>query len=154
MESNGISTFHGAARFVDRNIVEVDGELLEGQHFLIATGAKPRPLFAPGVEYVIDNAEFMELEELPKRILFVGGGYISFEFAHIAARAGSEVTILDRGNRPLKAFDPDLVDRLIERSRAAGIEIQLELELKSIKKAAATRSTARRPRCRARSARL
>lgn len=52
--------------------------------------------------------------------------------AHIAARAGSEVTILDKGNRPLKGFDPDLVDKLLERSRMAGIEIRLKTELKSI----------------------
>lgn len=134
LEDNGVATFHATARFVDRNAVDVEGERLEARHILVATGAKPRPVDAPGGEHLIDNAKFMELEELPKRILFVGGGYISFEFAHIAARAGSEVCVIDRGNKPLKAFDPDLVDKLIERSRAAGVEINLETQLKSIEK--------------------
>ena len=115
LEENGVTTFHGSANFLNENTVEVGGETrLQGRYFLIATGARPRPLDVPGVEHLIDNAAFMELDDLPKRILFVGGGYISFEFAHIAARAGSEVTIIDRGARPLKAFDPDLVDKLVE----------------------------------------
>jgi len=66
----------------------------------------------------------MELPELPRRILFVGGGFISFEFAHIAARAGSTVTIIDRGERPLRNFDPHLVDLLVARSSRVGIEIR------------------------------
>ena len=65
----------------------------------------------------------MELPALPRRILFVGGGFISFEFAHIAARAGSTPVILDRGPRPLKAFDPDLVELLISRGGEVGIEL-------------------------------
>jgi glutathione reductase (NADPH) len=49
------------------------------------------------------------LEELPPRIVFVGGGYIAFEFAHIAARAGARVQVLHRGARPLEKFEADLV---------------------------------------------
>jgi len=88
----------------------------------------------PGAEQIIDNARFMELDELPKRILFVGGGYISFEFAHIAARAGSEVCIIDRGARPLKAFDADLADKLVERGRTAGIDFRSRTVPKSVAK--------------------
>ncbi|MEH6759300.1 MAG: NAD(P)/FAD-dependent oxidoreductase [Parasphingorhabdus sp.] len=69
-----------------------------------------------------------------KKILFVGGGFISFEFAHIAARAGSDVQIIDRGERPLKGFDPDLVDKLLERSKEAGIEVVKKTSLISIAK--------------------
>ena len=81
----------------------------------IATGARPRPLDLPGHEHLVDSTGFLDLPELPRRILFVGGGFISFEFAHIAARAGSTPVILDRQPRPLKAFDPDLVDLLIDQ---------------------------------------
>lgn len=86
----------------------------------------------PGAEHVIDNASFMELEDLPHRILFIGGGYISFEFAHIAARAGSSVFIADHGARPLKGFDPDLVDRLVAHSRWLGIDVRMDTKLGSI----------------------
>jgi glutathione reductase (NADPH) len=79
-----------------------------------------------------DSTEFLSLEALPKRILFVGGGFVSFEFAHIVARAGAEPVIVDRGTRPLNAFDPDLVEMLIERSAAVGVDLQRETEIVSI----------------------
>lgn len=135
LDDSGVKTLHGAVLFVGSNALEVNGERLEAGHILIATGAIPRPLDIPGAEHLTNSTEFMELEELPKRILFVGGGYVSFEFAHIAARAGSEVHIIDRGERPLGAFDPDLVDRLVERSRAAGIDVHPKTELTWIEQA-------------------
>jgi len=129
---NGIVTFHGEAHFIDHKSVEVDDAALEGRYILIATGAKPRNVEVPGAEYLIDSTQFMELEALPERILFVGGGFISFEFAHIAARAGSTVHIIDHGARPLKAFDPDLVDKLIQRTENIGIEFHPRSELRTI----------------------
>ncbi len=132
LEKNGVKTFHGTARFVDKTAVEVDGERLEGRYILIATGAKPRPLDVPGAEHIIDSTRFLELQELPNRILFVGGGFISFEFAHIAARAGSDVTVIDHGDRPLKAFEPDLVERLIERGNSVGIGFNAKTDLQSV----------------------
>ncbi|MHA6347655.1 dihydrolipoyl dehydrogenase family protein [Roseivivax sp. CAU 1761] len=129
----GVRTLHGRARFTgeDRIAVEGHGEIVF-RHALIATGAAPRPLEFPGAERLIDSTGFLNLAALPRRIVFVGGGYISFEFAHIAARAGAQVTILDRGARPLKSFDPDLVDMLLERSRAAGIEIVAEAAIERV----------------------
>ena len=75
------------------------------------------------------------------RIVFVGGGYISFEFAHIAERAGARVTILHRGKQPLEHFDPDLVNRLVQRSRDIGIDIRLQVSVRSIDKSSSTSST-------------
>jgi glutathione reductase (NADPH) len=65
----------------------------------------------------------METEKLPERIIFIGGGYISMEFSHIARRAGSEVTILHRSESLLRHFDTDMVNLLIKASEAAGIKI-------------------------------
>jgi glutathione reductase (NADPH) len=121
LATSGVATLHGTATFVSPTALVVDGEVHESRRFLIATGAKPRPLEFAGAEHVIDSTAFMELDDLPDRIVFIGGGFVSFEFAHIAARAGASVTILDRGPRPLKAFDPDLVELLIARSAAIGI---------------------------------
>ena len=124
LEKNGVETLHGAARFVNENTIELeDGAKIQAKTILIASGSKPRSVTEPGAEYLIDSTGFLELETLPKRILFVGGGYISFEFAHIARRAGSEIVIIDRGTRQLEQFDPDLVDMLAARSREIGIEI-------------------------------
>ncbi len=137
LDKNGTQTLNGAARFVNDNTIELEGgDRLQAKKFLIATGAKPRLVEEPGAEYLIDSTGFLELENLPRRILFVGGGYVSFEFAHIARRAGSEVIIIDRGQRQLEQFDPDLVDLLAARSREIGIEIVNETELIAIEKTA------------------
>ncbi len=131
---NGIDTLHGVARFTDKNSIEIGGILYEATHFLIATGARPRPLDFPGHEHLVDSTDFLDLEVLPPRILFVGGGFISFEFAHISARAGSAPVIIDRGARPLKGFDPDLVELLITRGEGVGIDLQRSTTITAIKK--------------------
>lgn len=124
LASHGVTTLHGQARFLDKSHVDIAGTTVEARHYLIATGAHPRPLDFPGSEDLIDSTGFSNLDALPARILFVGGGFISFEFAHIAARAGSSPTVIDRGPRPLKGFDRDLVELLIERSAQAGIAVR------------------------------
>ncbi|MEO5723013.1 MAG: NAD(P)/FAD-dependent oxidoreductase, partial [Ilumatobacteraceae bacterium] len=129
---NGVETFHGTAAFTDANRVEIGGGTYESTHFLIATGARPRPLEFPGAEHLIDSTEFMDLAELPARIVFIGGGFISFEFAHIAARTGSRPVIIDRGPRPLKGFDPDLVELLITRGSDVGIDVRRDTVVTSI----------------------
>ena len=124
LASNGVATLHGTATFTSPSTIDVAGTVYEPRHVLIATGARPRPLGFPGADRVIDSTEFLHLKSLPKRIVFVGGGFISFEFAHIAARVGSTVTIIDRGDRPLRGFDPDLVALLVARSAAVGIDVR------------------------------
>jgi glutathione reductase (NADPH) len=131
----GIEVFHARARFSGAQSVQVGDEVLEGRYVHIAAGAKPADLPIPGAERLTTSDQFLEVDELPDRIVFVGGGFISFEFAHVAARAGARVTILHRGPRPLVHFDPDLVDRLVHGTRALGIEIQLETEVTAVETA-------------------
>ncbi len=111
----GIEAFHGRARFTGRKTIEVDGQILEPRHVLIATGARPVPLTFPGAEHLIPSDQFLELAQLPERIAMVGGGYIAAEFSHIAARAGAKVTVLQRADRMLTQFDPELVGWLMEK---------------------------------------
>jgi glutathione reductase (NADPH) len=134
MVKAGIATFHGRARFVGPRTVQVGSEQLEGRAVVIATGARPATIGLPGAEHVIFSDQFLELDELPRRIAFVGGGYISFEFAHVAARTGAQVTILHRGARPLEGFDPDLVEQLVQRSRKLGIDLRLKAAVERIDK--------------------
>jgi glutathione reductase (NADPH) len=119
----GIETLHGRARFVDRQRLDVDGQRIEADDIVIATGAKPRPLAIPGSEHVVTSAEFLDLDELPERICFVGGGYVGLEFAHLAAHAGAEAHILTRGDRVLEHFDRGLVAELVEAARGKPIEV-------------------------------
>ncbi|WP_395156555.1 dihydrolipoyl dehydrogenase family protein, partial [Ilumatobacter sp.] len=132
LTGNGVDTMHGTATFTGTNSLDIDGVSYTADHFLIATGARPRPLDFPGTDHLIDSTAFLDLVELPKRILFVGGGFISFEFAHIAARAGTRPTIIDHGPRPLKGFDPDLVDLLVDRSTQAGIDTRTDTSIVSV----------------------
>jgi glutathione reductase (NADPH) len=133
----GIAAFHGRARFSGSTTVQVGKETLEGRYVVIATGEAPADLGIPGAEHLTTSDQFLELNELPRRILFIGGGYIAFEFAHIAALAGSQVTVLHRGPRPLALFDPDLVDQLVERTRELGTDLHLETEATGIEKISA-----------------
>ena len=142
-EKAGIIPFHGRAQFIGSNRLIVKSKIndtesgdtiLNAKHILIATGAKPMKLNVPGEEYVITSDQFLEYtgEHLPEKIVFVGGGYISLEFAHVVARAGAKVTILHRGKRPLEHFDPDLVNQLMQRSQDMGIDFYLNSEVEKI----------------------
>ena len=130
----GIAAFHGRARFVGPTTVQLGEETLEARFVVIAAGMVPVDLKIPGAEHATTSDQFLELNKLPRRILFVGGGYIAFEFAHVAARAGSQVTVLHRGPRPLALFDPDLVDQLVERTRELGIDVHLGTKAIGIEK--------------------
>jgi glutathione reductase (NADPH) len=130
----GIVMFHGRARFVDRTAIQVGDETLVGRHVVVATGAQPASLHIPGEDLLTTSEQFLDLDALPRRIIFIGGGYISFEFAHVAARAGAAVQILHRGARPLGKFDPDLVDQLIQATRDFGIDVRLNTAVEALEK--------------------
>jgi glutathione reductase (NADPH) len=89
----------------------------------------------PGHEHLVTSEQFLELDALPERLVFVGGGYISMEFAHISVRAGTQVTVLQRGAQPLPLFDPDLVNQLTERTRELGVDLRVATEVARIEKA-------------------
>ncbi len=125
-EAAGIDAYHGRAHFISLRELEVNGETLEADHITIATGAAPMDLGVPGADLVITSDDWLNLEEMPKRTVFIGGGFISFEFAHIANAAGSEVTVLDRGKRPLEPFDPDLVGAMVGAAKKRGITVRAE----------------------------
>ena len=116
----------GTARFTGVDKLEVGAETLTARYFVIASGAEPAPLGIPGQDQIITSDDFLDLESLPTRIAFVGGGYIAFEFAHLSRQAGSNVTILHRGKRPLEQFDADITDQLLAHTRRIGIDISTQ----------------------------
>ena len=129
----GIETFHGAARFVAEDRLVIGEREVAAKHVVIATGATPRALGIPGEAHVITSTEFMELDELPRRIVFIGAGYISLEFSHLAHQAGSKVTVLGRG-MTLPSFEQALVERLLEHMRQIGIDLHLDYSVSAIEK--------------------
>jgi glutathione reductase (NADPH) len=130
----GIDAYHGWARFTGRNSLDIEGQAIEADHIVLATGAEPVTLGIPGEEHLVDNEGFMALQTLPKRIVMVGGGYIAAEFSHIAARAGAKVTVLQHDKRMLTQFEPELVAWLMESFKGLGIDVRTETSVESIEK--------------------
>ena len=133
-KKNGITTFHGEPKFIAENQLKIGDDIIEANKIVIATGATPRELTILGAEHALSSDNFLELEELPKSILFIGGGYIAFEFAHIAARSGSKVTILDMEATSLPHFDKDIVQHLVEATKELGIELVMSTKVTELKK--------------------
>lgn len=130
----GVELYEGSPKFVSEAALEVNGEQLAARHFHIATGAKPAKLPIEGAEHLITSDEFLSLSQLPKSIVFVGGGYVSFELAHVAARFGAKVTILHSDEHPLPVFDQDSVKTLLSASDEAGIKVVLNAAAAKIEK--------------------
>ena len=144
-----INTFHGTAKFENTNEITIldnstdinksgiDKKKIYGKKIVIASGSKPTDLLIQGTEHILTSDQFLSLvqDNLPEKIIFIGGGFISFEFAHVAARAGvKEITILHKGPRPLSNFDPDLVDLLLDKSKAVGINVKLNTTIEKVEK--------------------
>ena len=122
----GVATLHGIAHFTSTWAMEIAGERHTAEAFLLATGALPMPLGIEGEELLVDSERFMELERLPERVAFIGGGFVSFELSGIAAAAGARAVIVHRSATPLKEFDPDLVALLVAQYAEQGIEVRLD----------------------------
>jgi glutathione reductase (NADPH) len=130
---DGIVTFQGSARFAGPSDLDVSGTMLTATRaIVVAAGARPADLTIEGREHLASSDRFLDLPSLPASIALVGGGYISFEFAHVAARSGARVTIVHRDDRPLAEFDPGLVQSLVARTRALGVDVRLNTEVRAI----------------------
>ena len=130
----GIEAIHGMASFAGPDTVTVEDRAIRGRAILIATGACPAPLDFPGAVHAVTSDGFLELEQLPNRIVMIGGGYIAAEFSHIAARAGVHVTVLQRAPRMLPHFDADLVGWLMKKFEAIGIDVRTDNTVTAIER--------------------
>ncbi len=134
LEKRGIKMYHQSPKFLDEKTLSVEGKTVTAKKIVIATGNKPRKLKIPGRELPIISDDFLELEELPESIIFIGAGYIGMEFAHIAARCGVEVSMIDVESRILSNFDGDMADYLQEASEELGINFIFDAEVEAIEK--------------------
>jgi glutathione reductase (NADPH) len=132
----GIEPLEGEARFVAPDAVAVAGRSLSAKHILIATGASPAVPKIEGAALLSTSDDYLSMTEVPARLVLLGGGYISFECAHIAARAGAAVTILHANDHPLAQFDQDLVARLVAHSRHCGIDVRLGCKATALRREA------------------
>lgn len=130
----GIKTIHGTATFVDAHHLKVNDEELAADQFIVATGQRSAILDIEGKEHLKTSTDFLALSHMPKRMTFIGGGYIAFELATIANAAGADVTIIQHDDRPLKAFDEDLVKEMVKQLEERGITVQLNTDVQKVEK--------------------
>ena len=128
------TVFRGTAKFIDDKTVEVNGEQLTGDNIVIATGSKPRPLSMPGSEFMITSNEVLSEDTLPDEVVFIGGGVIALEFAHVYARAGSKVTILEVTPQLLPRMDADAVNVIKAETERLGVTVKTGVDVKKVEK--------------------
>ena len=119
-DNNGVERVYEYARFVDPHKVEVAGERYTAPHILIATGGHALYPNIPGSEYGITSDGFFELDEVPKRTAVIGAGYIAVEVAGVLNALGSDTHLFVRKDRPLRTFDKDIVDVLVDEMAKSG----------------------------------
>lgn len=130
--NSGVSLFEGHARIVDAHTVEVNGQRHSTERILIATGGWPQIPDIPGREHAISSNEAFFLEQLPKRVLVVGGGYIAVEFASIFHGLGAQTSLLYRGDLFLRGFDGAVREHLREELSKKGMDLQFNADIASL----------------------
>lgn len=119
----------GTASVIDNSTVEVNGERIEYNYLIVATGSRPRlfplPGFAEGYanKTVVTSDDVLSLKEIPKRFTVIGGGVIGVEFASLYASLGSQVTIVQGVDRILEILDKDISIEITKLLKAAGVQI-------------------------------
>jgi len=134
-EKKGIEMFHKSPAFISPNVLKVGDVEITAANIVIATGLVPRKLDIKGSKHLKVSDDFLSLKKLPKKLIFIGAGYIGLEFAQMASRAGSKVIVMDHGERPLGAFDSDLACTIEKVSKDLGIKFIFNSDIISIKKA-------------------
>ena len=132
LQNSGVSIITGKAQVLDAHNVAVKGKEFSAQRILIATGGWPFVPDIPGKQHIVTSNDMFFLEQLPKRIIIVGGGYIAVEFAGILNGLGVETTICHRGHKLLSGFDGDLCDFLAHEMTKKGIKFLFNTDIEAV----------------------
>ncbi len=132
---------HKVEVFAERAVVTgphsvrlASGREITAKYILIATGAWPAMPDFPGVEHCISSNEVFHLEQQPRCLMVVGGGYIAMEFAGIFNALGSEVTVVNRTDRILRSYDDQIVERMLHIAMGRGIEFRMHSQIQRVEK--------------------
>ena len=134
LEKLGIDYFHGFGKLIDKNTISVNGENLTADTIILSPGGEPSVPKIEGAKYGITSDGFFELNELPKRVAVVGGGYIGVELAGVLNSLGSEVSLFVRSQKLLNGFDELIQSSLENDYREHGIKIEFGTSIDKISK--------------------
>ncbi|OAV17331.1 mercury(II) reductase [Moraxella catarrhalis] len=125
IDEYGIDLIVGEAKFTDEQTVEVNGEKLSAKRFLIATGASPSLPQISGLEKMdyLTSTTLLELKKIPKRLTVIGSGYIGMELGQLFHHLGSEITLMQRSERLLKEYDPEISESVEKALIEQGINL-------------------------------
>lgn len=123
-QRNQVELIEGYAKFVDTHTVEVNGELITAEHIVIATGAKPTIPDIPGKDLGIVSDDVFEWENLPTSVAVLGAGYIAVEMAGVLHNLGVKTSLFYRRERPLRSFEPYIIEALLEEMHRTGLQHQ------------------------------
>jgi glutathione reductase (NADPH) len=136
LATKGVAYVRGAARFVDKNSIEVNGMRLTARHIVIATGGRAIVPKLPGADLGITSDGFFALERQPKRVAIVGSGYVACELAGVFQELGSQVEMFTRKEHLLMSFDSMLGKSLMREMRERGATIHPHLVPASVSETA------------------
>ena len=134
LQKSGVTLLTGRAQVLDAHTAAVDGKAYSAERLLIATGGWPFVPDIPGKQHIVTSNDLFFLEQLPKRIMIVGGGYIAVEFAGILHGLGVNTTICHRGDKLLSGFDEDIRDFLAHEMTKKGINLLFNTDIEAIEK--------------------
>lgn len=134
LKTSGVELMEGRAQLVDAHTFEVDGRRATAEHILVAVGGRVHKPHIPGFEHTITSDQAFFLDELPKRVVVAGGGYIGVEFAGIFHGLGSEVALVHRGDLFLRGFDDTIRSGLAEEMKKQGVSLRFQTTIERIEK--------------------
>jgi glutathione reductase (NADPH) len=130
----GVDIIEGHGTVVDPHTVQVGDKQYSCKNICVSVGGWPFMPNIPGIEHAISSNEAFYLEDFPKRVVVVGGGYIAVEFAGIFEGFGSDVTLMYRGDMFLRGFDGDIRRHLKDQLVEQGMNLEFNTNPKSITK--------------------
>jgi len=140
MDKNKVTIFHGLGSFVDKNKVKVTADdstetILEGKNIIIATGSKPNffPGMIPDKKRIITSTEALEMKEIPKKMLIIGGGVIGLELGSVYARLGTEIEVIEFADSIIPNMDRSLGKELMKVLKKEGLKFNMEHRVQEVK---------------------
>lgn len=133
-QKSGMDYIKARGKLLDAHTVCAGDKKITAEHIVIDTGERAKRQDIPGSEYAHDSREFLDIEAFPKRVVFIGAGIISMEFASMAVKMGSETTVIQYNDRALGPYPKKYVDRLVEKMKRDGVKFRFNESVTKIEK--------------------